>query len=38
MAVDGRFITSASLTGSHEGTLTQVDKLLARVRSEPRRS
>lgn len=37
MAVDGRFLTSASMTGSHEGTLKQVDQLLARVRSEPRR-
>ncbi|PKO80068.1 MAG: twin-arginine translocation pathway signal protein [Betaproteobacteria bacterium HGW-Betaproteobacteria-13] len=37
MAVDGRFITSASLTGSHEGTLKQVDSLLARVRSEARK-
>ena len=37
IAVDGRFLTSASMTGSHEGTLKQVDQLLARVRSEPRR-
>lgn len=37
MAVDGRFLTAASMTGSHEGTLKQVDQLLARVRSEPRR-
>lgn len=38
MAVDGRFATSASMTGSHEGTLKQVDLLLARVRKEPRSS
>lgn len=37
MAIDGRFATSASMTGSHENTLKQVDQLLARVRSEPRR-
>lgn len=37
MAVDGRFLTSASMTGSHEATLKQVDQLLARVRTEPRR-
>ena len=37
MAVDGPFVTSASMTGSHENTLKQVDQLLARVRSEPRR-
>jgi thiol:disulfide interchange protein DsbA len=34
MAVDGRFLTSASLTGSHEATLKVVDQLIARVRSE----
>lgn len=37
MAVDGRFVTSASMTGSHEATLKQVDQLLTRVRGEPRR-
>lgn len=37
MAVGGRFLTSASMTGSHEGTLKQVDQLLARIRSEPAR-
>ena len=34
MAVDGRFLTSASMTGSHEATLKVVDQLIARVRSE----
>lgn len=38
MAVDGRYTTSSSLTGSHEATLKEVDQLLAKVRSEPRRS
>jgi thiol:disulfide interchange protein DsbA len=34
MAVAGRFITSATLTGSHEATLSQVDSLIARVRKK----
>lgn len=33
MAVGGRFVTSASLTGSHEGTLAVVDELIAQVRA-----
>ncbi|ANQ83471.1 thiol:disulfide interchange protein DsbA/DsbL [Azoarcus olearius] len=37
MAVDGRFLTSASMTGSHEATLKVVDDLIARARSQPRR-
>jgi len=32
MAVDGRFVTSASMTGSHEATLKVVDSLIERVR------
>lgn len=38
MAVGGRFLTSASMTGSHEATLKQVDSLIARVRAESPRS
>lgn len=34
MAVGGRFITSASLTGSHQGTLEVVDTLVEQLRSE----
>ena len=34
MAVDGRFIVSASTAGSHEGMLKTVNELVARVRSE----
>lgn len=37
MAVDGRYLTSASMTGSHEATLKVVDTLLGRARSQPRR-
>lgn len=33
MAVAGRFVTSASLAGSHEAALREVDSLIARVRS-----
>ncbi|MDR3087688.1 MAG: thiol:disulfide interchange protein DsbA/DsbL [Azoarcus sp.] len=33
MAVAGRFVTSASLAGSHEAALREVDSLVARVRS-----
>lgn len=32
MAVGGRFITSASMTGSHQGTLETVDRLVAELR------
>ncbi|HRQ57454.1 MAG TPA: thiol:disulfide interchange protein DsbA/DsbL [Azoarcus taiwanensis] len=34
VAVGGRFITSASMTGSHQGTLEVVDQLLERIRNE----
>lgn len=34
MAVGGRFITSASMTGSHQGTLEVVDRLVEQIRSE----
>lgn len=34
MAVAGRFVTSATLTGSHEATLKQVDSLIAQVRKK----
>lgn len=34
MAVDGRFIVSASTAGSHEGMLKTVNELVARARSE----
>lgn len=34
VAVGGRYFTSASITGSHERTLTVVDELIARVRAE----
>ncbi|QDF95495.1 twin-arginine translocation pathway signal protein [Azoarcus sp. DD4] len=37
MAVDGRYLTSASMTGSHEATLKMVDELLGRTRSQPKR-
>lgn len=33
MGVAGQFMTSASLTGSHEGTLDVVDELIVRVRA-----
>lgn len=32
MAVDGRYTTSASLTGSHEATLKVIDELIGKVR------
>lgn len=38
MAVDGRYLTSASMTGSHDATLKTVDQLLAQVRSQPKRT
>jgi len=34
MVVGGKYVTSASLTGSHEATLKVADELIARVRSE----
>ncbi|MCB1907249.1 MAG: thiol:disulfide interchange protein DsbA/DsbL [Rhodocyclaceae bacterium] len=34
MAVDGKYTTSASLTGSHENTLKVIDELIAKVRAE----
>ena len=34
VGVDGRFVTSASMSGSHENTLKVVDELIARVRKE----
>ena len=34
VVVDGRFVTSASMSGSHENTLKVVDELIARVRKE----
>ncbi|MCP5236708.1 MAG: thiol:disulfide interchange protein DsbA/DsbL [Zoogloeaceae bacterium] len=34
MAVDGKYTTSASLTGSHENTLVVIDELITKVRSE----
>ena len=34
MVVGGRYLTSASLTGSHENTLKVADELIARVRKE----
>lgn len=37
MAVDGRYLTSASMTGSHEATLKMVDELIGRARSQPKR-
>lgn len=38
MAVGGRYMTSASMTGSHENTLKVVDELIVRVRAEDGRS
>jgi protein dithiol oxidoreductase (disulfide-forming) len=38
MAVGGRYMTSASMTGSHENTLKVVDELIVRVRAEGGRS
>lgn len=34
MAVGGHYLTSASMTGSHEGTLKMVDELIVKARSE----
>ncbi len=34
VVIDGRFMTSASLSGSHENTLKVADELIARVRKE----
>ena len=34
VAVDGRFLTSASMAGSHEAALKVVDQLIERVRKE----
>ena len=34
MVIDGRFVTSASMSGSHENTLKVADELIARVRKE----
>lgn len=34
MAVGGRYLTSASMTGSHEGTLKMVDELIIKSRAE----
>jgi len=34
MAVNGKFTTSASLTGSHENTLKVVEQLMDKIRSE----
>lgn len=34
MAVGGRYITSASMTGSHENTLEVVNELIAKVRAQ----
>lgn len=34
MVVDGKYLTSASLTGSHEATLSTVDQLIDRARKE----
>ncbi|MBW7861270.1 MAG: thiol:disulfide interchange protein DsbA/DsbL [Rhodocyclaceae bacterium] len=38
MAVDGQYITSASVAGSHENALAVVDKLIEMVRTEGGRS
>jgi len=32
LAVGGRYLTSASLTGSHEAALKEVDRLIAQLR------
>lgn len=34
MAIGGQYLTSASMTGSHEGTLKMVDELIVKARSE----
>ena len=34
VAVDGRFLTSASMAGSHDGALQVVDQLVERIRKE----
>lgn len=34
MAVGGRYLTSASMTGSHEATLKMVDELIVKARAE----
>jgi thiol:disulfide interchange protein DsbA len=34
MAVGGRYLTSATMSGSHQATLQVVDELLARIRAE----
>ena len=34
LAIDGKFLTSASMAGSHEAALKTADELLARVRKE----
>ena len=38
MAVGGRYITSASISGSHENTLKVVDELIVKARGELGRS
>ncbi len=37
LAVDGKYITSSSMAGGHEGALRVVDQLIARIRSERRK-
>jgi thiol:disulfide interchange protein DsbA len=34
LAIDGKFLTSASMAGSHEAALKQADELIARVRKD----
>lgn len=34
MVIDGKYLTSASMTGSHENTLKVADQLIARARQE----
>ncbi|ATE61376.1 thiol:disulfide interchange protein DsbA/DsbL [Thauera sinica] len=34
LAIDGKFLTSASMAGSHEAALKKADELIARVRKE----
>lgn len=38
LAIDGKFLTSASMTGSHANTLKMADQLIARARKEQGRS
>ena len=34
LAIDGKFLTSASMAGSHEAALKKADELIARARRE----